>query len=328
MLTKKQRPLSLLLSGAFLMLLGSCLEAGPNRLGDHASRESGTSFPTEQKQAAAIAHAPLLPDMLAYRNISEVDAEKLNANIPLVAGPITAARAFTLDSSVTAAARAAAVDCLTAAIYYEAASESESGQRAVAQVVLNRLRDPAFPKTICDVVFQGAERDSGCQFTFSCDGSLSRTPSAAAWTRARRYAEQALAGYVEKTVGIATHYHTRQVVPVWRLNLDKIAVEGAHIFYRIPGRRPGTGPAGLARSAAISPIAPTLIAHLSTPYLLSASQPAPPSIGDMGQETAPSPQGTAVRPVQIALAADEHRPVLRADQERGILLAPSARLLP
>src|SRR3546814_17339709 len=71
------------------------------------------------------------------------------------------------------------MDCLTAAIYYEAAQESESGKRGVAQVVLNRARHPAFPSSICGVVYQGSERKTGCQFTFTFDGSLARKPSRA-----------------------------------------------------------------------------------------------------------------------------------------------------
>ena len=72
--------------------------------------------------------------------------------------------------------RARALECLTAAIYYEAASESDDGQRAVAQVVLNRVRHPAFPGTVCGTVYQGSER-AGCQFSFACDGAMARAPS-------------------------------------------------------------------------------------------------------------------------------------------------------
>src|SRR3546814_18161788 len=80
--------------------------------------------------------------------------------------------------------RARALTCLADAVYYEAASESDAGQRAVAQVVLNRVRHPAFPATVCGVVFQGSERASGCQFSFACDGAMARTPSGEAWRKA------------------------------------------------------------------------------------------------------------------------------------------------
>src|SRR3546814_17214212 len=82
-------------------------------------------------------------------------------------------------------------------------------------IVLNRVRHPAFPKTVCGVVFQGSERSTGCQFTFTCDGALTRRFSDAAWDRARDIAKAALTGHVAKAVGYATHYHTDWVVPYW-----------------------------------------------------------------------------------------------------------------
>jgi hypothetical protein len=126
--------------------------------------------------------------------------------------------------------------CLTAAIYYEAANEPDDGQRAVAQVVLNRVRHPAWPDTVCDVVYQGTERPGTlCQFTFGCDGAMARTPSLAGWVRARRVAQAALAGYVHAPAGLATHYHTLAVSPSWGKSLTPVGIYGAHIFYRLPG---------------------------------------------------------------------------------------------
>src|SRR3546814_13220413 len=96
------------------------------------------------------------------------------------------------------------IECLAAAVYYEAGSESVDGQRAVAQVVLNRVRHPAYPNSVCAVVFEGAQRATGCQFTFTCDGAMRRTPSVAGWERARKVAEAAPAGKVyadRKSVG-------------------------------------------------------------------------------------------------------------------------------
>jgi spore germination cell wall hydrolase CwlJ-like protein len=129
-----------------------------------------------------------------------------------------------------------AVNCLTSAIYYEAANEPEDGQRAVAQVVLNRVRNPLWPHSVCGVVYQGSERtDSLCQFTFSCDGSMGRANHAQSWARARRIAEQALAGRVYAPVGLATFYHTLAVRPGWAASKRPVAVIGAHIFYQMPG---------------------------------------------------------------------------------------------
>lgn len=157
------------------------------------------------------------------------EAQQINAAIPLVSGPIPAAAAFWGPAGVNLTRSA---DCLTAAIYHEAGNESDDGQRAVAQVVLNRVRHPAYPHSVCGVVFQGAERPSGCQFTFTCDGALARPPSPANWARARRTAIAALSGSVYAPVGWATHYHANYVVPRWANELDKVAVVGAHIFYR------------------------------------------------------------------------------------------------
>jgi hypothetical protein len=128
-----------------------------------------------------------------------------------------------------------AIDCLAAAVYYEAASEGTDGQKAVAQVVINRLRHPAFPKTVCGVVFQGSDRITGCQFTFTCDGALARKPPPTPWIGARQIARSALTGTVFRPVGYATHYHTQEVVPDWRTSLDKIKLVGTQIFYRWTG---------------------------------------------------------------------------------------------
>jgi spore germination cell wall hydrolase CwlJ-like protein len=131
--------------------------------------------------------------------------------------------------------RARAEQCLTMAIYYEAATEPDDGQRAVAQVVLNRVAHPSYPNTVCGVVFQGSERSTGCQFSFTCDGSLARRPAAYWWDRARRVAQAALAGFVYAPVGLATHYHTLQVHPSWSNSLIPVATIGAHRFYRWAG---------------------------------------------------------------------------------------------
>lgn len=129
-----------------------------------------------------------------------------------------------------------AEQCLTTAIYYEAASESEDGQRAVAQVVLNRVRHPAWPKTVCGVIYQGSDKP-GCQFSYACDGSMRRRPEPRIWAQAAEFARDALSGHVYGPVGMATHYHTLQVNPVWNRNFVITAVLGNHIFYRLPGSK-------------------------------------------------------------------------------------------
>jgi spore germination cell wall hydrolase CwlJ-like protein len=105
------------------------------------------------------------------------------------------------------------LDCLSQAVYYEARGETPSGQAAVAQVVINRARNPRFPQSICGVVFQRAASGRSCQFSFACDGSTLRTREPGAWRRAQTVAARALGGYVMAEVGSATHFHTTNVSP-------------------------------------------------------------------------------------------------------------------
>lgn len=173
------------------------------------------------------------------REVAPQDAVSINAGIPVADVANPAARPFIPTGN--AADRLRSLDCLAAAIYYEAARETTDGQRGVAQVVLNRVRHPAYPDTVCGVVFEGSRRVTGCQFSFTCDGSLRRAPMAGYWDRARAVAEAALAGYVHAPVGWATHYHANYVVPYWASSLVKSATIGTHIFYRWRGGwgRPG-----------------------------------------------------------------------------------------
>lgn len=259
---------------------------------------------------------PPLPSPLkeGFLPMDRARAELVNAGIAVSKALIEPARPFAAVAA-DLASRQSAVDCLTAAIYYEAASESDSGQRAVAQVVLNRVRHPAFPKSVCGVVYEGAERRTGCQFSFTCDGSLARKPTPAGWARARGFALAALAGYVEPSVGTATHYHTIWVVPYWAWSLDKIGTLGAHIFYRWPGywgRRAAftgvyAGEAGPGRPGMIIPDP----LDLSADAMVTGSRPAGPRL--LADELG------SLSPVARAAAALAYAP--RADLERGTLVA-------
>jgi hypothetical protein len=131
--------------------------------------------------------------------------------------------------------RAQAIDCMTTAILYEAGFEPRAGQEAVAEVILNRLRSPAFPKTICGVVFQGSERHTGCQFSFTCDGSLRKILPIEAVARAREVATLAIEGLLTPRTSGATHFHADYVSPYWAPTLVRVATIGRHIFYRQPG---------------------------------------------------------------------------------------------
>ena len=267
---------------------------------------------------------PPLPALKqGYIPMDPAKAEIVNAGIALSTAPIEPSRPFLLPRVTidNFAAHQSAVDCMTAAIYYEAASETMTGQRAVAQVVLNRMRHPAFPKSVCGVVYEGSQRSTGCQFSFTCDGSLSRTPSRTGWDRARGIALAALAGYVEPSVGTATHYHTTSVVPYWAWSLDKITVVGAHIFYRWKGywgRRSAFNGvyAGEQTEATQSPL---------LPYLTDDGMPlAEPSSAPLGPR--PIADDVGVLPRDTARVA-EPTASLRADAEKGTLVAderPSA----
>ena len=216
-------------------------------------------------------------------------------------GTIHPAPPFSMRGA-SATDRARALQCLTAAIYYEAASEPDAGQRAVAQVILNRVRHPAFPATVCGVVYQGSERARGCQFSYACDGSMARIPSRSGWARAMRVAGDMLSGQVQASVGTATHYHTYAVTPSWNRSLVMTAAIGAHFFHRwqgywgtpaafrqlyaggepVPGPHPGAVVPTIVASTMVAPaiVAPkTTIALIQPAYVGSSipRQAAPPT---------------------------------------------------
>jgi Cell Wall Hydrolase len=140
-------------------------------------------------------------------------------------------------------AREDALRCLTLAVAHEAGNQPRAGQEAVAEVVLNRLAHPAFPKSVCGVVWQGWRRGSGCQFTFVCDGALGRRLADRTIRAARMVAQAALGGGGPVRVAGALNYHATYVQPGWADALDPIGRIGAHVFYRPP---PGGQPEGAA----------------------------------------------------------------------------------
>jgi spore germination cell wall hydrolase CwlJ-like protein len=155
---------------------------------------------------------------------------------------VVAARPFHLRDALD---QTRDLECLTQAVYYEARGESRAGQAAVAQVVLNRTRHPAFPKSVCGVVFQRLR--GTCQFSFACDGSVHRRVELGAWRRAEQVAARALDGSVMSEVGNATHFHVARISPIWRNSLLRVSQVGSHVFYRFGGR------AGSAKSFTASP---------------------------------------------------------------------------
>ncbi len=161
--------------------------------------------------------------------LTMAQARASNALVPIVADKRKRAEPFRFRGGP--AARLQATECLATVALYEAGTDRD-GQRAVIQVVLNRVGARGFPKTVCGVVYQGANRKTGCQFSFTCDGSQTRRPEHDGWEQARHAARRAMNGDVYTPVGRATHYHTDWLVPYWRSSLVKVATVESHIFYQ------------------------------------------------------------------------------------------------
>ncbi|PKQ00869.1 MAG: cell wall hydrolase [Alphaproteobacteria bacterium HGW-Alphaproteobacteria-13] len=327
--TRNRRALRRKAAGAALLLaaviLGLAawwlLGRGPAQRGESPGR-------IPERAEAAVPAPPELPP-LAYKPLTPDDALAENAALPFSTAPIERALPVVVPLTASAfAGRRSAIDCLTAAIYYEAAQESDAGKRGVAQVVLNRARHPAFPNSICGVVYQGAERTTGCQFTFTCDGSLARKPSRAGWDTARMIAIAAMSGRVEPSVGMATHYHADYVVPYWAASLAKIAQIDHHIFYRWSGgwgrRTAFTQPIGPEQFLDAAPIPDFLDFEsdsLVQPPIAANSRPSSPIAADkLTGSLAPGDPGaslsSAARP---SIKADEAAAKPAADMASGAL---------
>jgi spore germination cell wall hydrolase CwlJ-like protein len=262
------------------------------------------------RAANAAAQEPVAPPNIV-KPLTPEEALKANAERPFDSTPDTPAKQFRLNTDD--GSRGRAVECLAQAVYYEAATEGVDGERAVAQVVLNRMRHPGFPPTVCGVVYQGSNLPTGCQFTFTCDGSLARTPIPSLWAQAKRVATEALNGHVFAPVGHATHYHANYVLPYWADSLAKQVQIGRHIFYRLEGAL-GTQAAFSQRYAGKEPLPPT-----------------PPSTAEVAADAAEQAQallnsGLAAPPALAADAAgfaggsDQPKPLLLADSSKGALL--------
>lgn len=223
-------------AAAFALILGATMTVGTSSLlRPPQSAKAMAVLETElERQIATMSTGEDQP-----LSVIGQSAQLRNGAIPLMGGPTERLTGF---AGVPLGSRhyATAQKCLAQAIYYEAALEPELGQRAVAQVVLNRVRHPAYPDSVCGVVYQGAN-DRVCQFSFTCDGSLLRAPMRSHWERASRIAKEALAGARVPEVGTATHYHADYVVPRWAYTLGKIRRIGRHIFYRFPGTAGSVG---------------------------------------------------------------------------------------
>jgi spore germination cell wall hydrolase CwlJ-like protein len=193
-------------------------------------------------------------------------------------------------------------DCLADAIYYEARGESPAGQAAIAQVVLNRVRHPAFPKSVCGVVFQGLASDT-CQFAFACNGAMDRPKETAAWARAEKIAARALTGFVMPEVGQATHFHAADVQPDWGHGLMKVAQVGLHVFYRFGGKAGAPGRFdGTIHASAPGSDGPRAYASLTPALHTGADHPPSATYAPAPASAEPRPAvAVAVQPVSTPL---------------------------
>jgi hypothetical protein len=256
-------------------------------------------------------------------------AQARNALIPYSRAPLLSAARF--SAAADAEAPAQALQCLTSAVYYEATGEPDAGKRAVA------------PKTICGVVDQGAPAP-GCQFSFMCDGALARRPAPEAWRDAETIARAALNGYVETSVGAATHYHADYVVPVWARTMLKLTKLGRHIFYRWPGAAayvtarpvepaPSGGASDVAQQGAPNPLATSSLKPAGAP---ASAPPRSPPAGEgphadaavQAHAAAARPQAPAPAAAPIAAPLPSPKPTPTPEPPRRPTPPPSLRVGP
>ena len=201
--------------------------------GDIVEAEAPAAKPKAAQQQAV----RIIPAAVNLKEDNDVQPEK--KRIALAPSKAKVEQTFKLKRSekqkVVAQRRVklAEENCLARAVYFEARSESEMGQLAVAKVILNRVRDPNFPKSICGVVYQGSGSRNSCQFSFACDGMPDDVRQPNAWANSKRIARMALAGDSKvAAVGSATNYHADYVRPKWAKSMKRLIKIGRHIFYQ------------------------------------------------------------------------------------------------
>jgi spore germination cell wall hydrolase CwlJ-like protein len=248
-------------------------------------------------------HDPLTAAGAPERDAGSVnDSSQQPARPPVLRASLTSPAAPARQQPIkvnNALTSARSLDCLSQAVYYEARGESREGQEAVATVVMNRVHKPGFPKTVCGVVFQGAQ-GSGCQFSFACDGAAHRPKEMTAWRKAQGIAAKALGGFVLAQVGGATHFHVVGLNADWGGGFVRVAQIGAHSFYRLTAHG---APAVYAHASEVADKpafteakASTLAAPEGSSLMMAAAvAPAP---GAAQKPTAPAP--AADKPVETA----------------------------
>jgi spore germination cell wall hydrolase CwlJ-like protein len=298
----------IVLAAIAALLAAAGLVTNLNRGGDLRQRQpAGRPAP-----APATAVAPLN----LVRSLTPEEAIEANNERPFNATPDTPAKAFNLRTDE--GSRSRATECLAQAVYYEAATDGADGQRAVAQVVLNRMRHPGFPSSVCGVVYQGSQLPTGCQFTFTCDGSLARTPIPSLWAQARKIAAEALGGKVFAPVGHSTHYHANYVLPYWADSLAKQVQVGRHIFYRLQGSLGSSGAFSQRYAGKEPDLAPT------PSSVVVASQATEQAQALLNSGLAGDRPPAVVADAAGPAAGGQAKQVLLADSSKGSLLIDGA----
>jgi spore germination cell wall hydrolase CwlJ-like protein len=183
----------------------------------------------------ASAYAPAEPDFARespFESLLKVDTSKLEPQVPFAPGDHAWAKKPMPKSVMSIGEQR----CLAAAVYFEARGENVKGQAAVAQVVLNRVKNPAYPNSVCGVVYQNDDWRNRCQFSFACDGIKDRITELYHWKKAQEVAFAVASGEIYlPEVGSSTHYHATYVKPRWARTMEKMKKIGTHIFYRTYG---------------------------------------------------------------------------------------------
>jgi spore germination cell wall hydrolase CwlJ-like protein len=201
--------------------------------GDYVNPDPTVAVP--KKVAKASAKIVITP---AAVNLSKDVDEPAVKRLAVAPSPAKIEKSFTLKKDekkqviAQRRVRLAEENCLARAVYFEARSETAMGQLAVAKVILNRVKDPNYPNTICGVVYQGSGRRNSCQFSFACDGMPDDVRQPGAWSHAKQIAQRAISGTDNlKVMSTATNYHADYVRPRWSHNMKKLVKIGRHIFY-------------------------------------------------------------------------------------------------
>jgi spore germination cell wall hydrolase CwlJ-like protein len=203
--------------------------------GDYINPDPTVAPPETKKVAKKITKVVITP---AAVNLSKDVEQPAVKRLAIAPAPAKIEKSFALKPDEKRAViaqrrvRLAEENCLARAVYFEARSETAMGQLAVAKVILNRVKDPNYPKTICGVVYQGSGRRNSCQFSFACDGMPDDVRQPGAWAHSKQIAQRAIAGTDNlKVMSTATNYHADYVRPRWAHNMKKLVKIGRHIFY-------------------------------------------------------------------------------------------------